>query len=481
LASRPNILLVVADDHAANAVGCYGGPHAVTPRMDTLAADGMRFTACGCTNSLCAPSRATILTGTYNHVNGVTTLSTVFDARQPAFPGLLRDAGYRTALIGKWHLGHGGIHDPRGFDHWEVLPDQGDYHDPEFLTMDGGSHVRPGYATDLITDLSLDWLRSVEAEPDAPWCLLVQHKAPHRPWEPAPRHAELTFPSAGVAAPETFFDDYSDRASAAAEARMRVGRDLNREDLKADPPSGAERDVDPAAYAQWALDRYLTDYLRCVVAVDEGVGRLLDHLDETGQAADTVVIYTSDQGFFLGEHGWYDKRFMYAESLQMPLLVRYPRLVAPGSESDALVLNVDLAQTILELAGVPALDRMQGRSMVPLLGGASPSDVGWRESAYYRYWEHLDGCHRVAAHRGLRTHDRKLVHYYGSGCGQPGASTEETGEEWELFDLERDPRELHSVLDDPDYASDLARLRAELDAVAISLGDTVPTTIKETL
>jgi arylsulfatase A-like enzyme len=466
---RPNILLVVADDHAANAVGCYGGPHAVTPRIDTLARDGMRFTACGCTNSLCAPSRATILTGTYNHVNGVTTLSTEFDARQPAFPGLLRDAGYRTALIGKWHLGHGGVHDPQGFDHWEVLPDQGEYHDPELLTMDGGSHVRPGYATDLITDLSLDWLRSVEGEDD-PWCLLVQHKAPHRPWEPAPRHADLTFESAG-AEPETFFDDYSHRADAAREARMRVGRDLNREDLKTDPPDG----LDPTAYARWALDRYLTDYLRCVVAVDEGVGRLLDHLDETGQAEDTVVVYTSDQGFFLGEHGWYDKRFMYAESLQMPLLVRYPRLVAPGSESDALVLNVDFAQTVLELAGVPALDRMQGRSMVPLLDGADPAAVGWRESAYYRYWEHLDGSHGVAAHRGVRTRDRKLVHYYGSGCSQPGASAEPRPEQWELFDLDRDPAELHSVHDDPTYADDLAGLRAELDRLATCLGDTVPT------
>jgi arylsulfatase A-like enzyme len=472
--TRPNILLVVADDHAANAVGCYGGPHAVTPRIDSLAAEGMRFTACGCTNSLCAPSRATILTGTYNHVNGVTTLSTEFDARQPGFPGLLRDSGYRTALIGKWHLGHGGVHDPQGFDHWEVLPDQGDYHDPTFLTMDGGSHVRPGYATDLITDLSLEWLDSVEDSGD-PWCLLVQHKAPHRPWEPAPRHADLTFESAGLA-PETFLDDYTGRASAAREARMRVGRDLNREDLKTDPPDG----VDAAGYARWALDRYLTDYLRCVVALDEGVGRLLDRLDEAGQAQDTVVVYTSDQGFFLGEHGWYDKRFMYAESLQMPLLVRYPRMVAPRSVSDALVLNVDFAQTLLALAGVPALDRMQGRSMVPLLRGASAADAGWRESSYYRYWEHLDGCHRVAAHRGVRTRDRKLVHYYGSGCGQPGASAEEIDEEWELFDLERDPRELDSVVDDPAYAPDLNRLRAELDAVATSLGDTVPTTMKET-
>jgi arylsulfatase A-like enzyme len=468
--TRPNILLVVADDHAANAVGCYGGPHAVTPRIDTLARDGMRFTACGCTNSLCAPSRATILTGTYNHVNGVTTLSTEFDARQPAFPELLRDAGYGTALVGKWHLGHGGVHDPRGFDHWEVLPDQGDYHDPRFLLPGGESHVRPGYATDLITDLSLDWLRSVE-EDDRPWCLLVQHKAPHRPWEPAARHADLTFESAG-GRPETFGDDYADRATAAREARMRVGRDLAREDLKADAP--VSRDTDPAAYAAWALERYLTDYLRCVVAVDEGVGRLLDHLDETGQADDTVVVYTSDQGFFLGEHGWYDKRFMYAESLQMPLLVRYPPVVAPGSECDALVLNVDLAQTFLELAGVPALERMQGRSMVPLLAGATADDAGWREQTYYRYWEHLDGSHHVAAHRGVRTRDRKLVHYYGSGCDQPGASAQTTAEEWELFDLERDPRELHSVHDDPAYAGDLARLRAALDDLARELGDTIP-------
>lgn len=474
---RPNILLVVADDHAANAVGCYGGPHAVTPRIDTLARDGMRFTACGCTNSLCAPSRATILTGTYNHVNGVTTLSTEFDARQPAFPGLLRDAGYRTGLIGKWHLGHGGVHDPRGFDHWEVLPDQGDYHDPAFLRPgpDGAvaSHVREGYATDLITDLSLDWLRSVaEADgPDQPWCLLVQHKAPHRPWEPAPRHAGLTFGSAGEE-PATFHDDYTDRASAAREARMRVGRDLTREDLKAEAP--VERELDPEAYAAWALERYLTDYLRCVVAVDEGVGRLLDHLDATGQADDTVVVYTSDQGFFLGEHGWYDKRFMYAESLQMPLLVRYPRDVAPGSESDALVLNVDFAQTVLDLAGVPPLERMQGRSMRPLLTGADPQAVGWRESTYYRYWEHLDGSHGVAAHRGIRTRTRKLVHYYGSGCDQPGASARTTAHEWELFDLERDPRELHSVHEDPAYADDLARLRGELDGLARELGDTIP-------
>jgi len=468
---RPNILLVVADDHAANAVGCYDGPHRVTPNIDRIAAEGMRFDACGCTNSLCSPSRATILTGTYNHVNGVTTLSTEFDNRQPTFPEMLRAEGYRTAIVGKWHLGHGGVHDPRGFDHWEVLPDQGDYHDPEFLTMDGGSHVRPGYATDLITDMSLAWLQETEAT-GQPWCLLVQHKAPHRPWEPAPRHADL-FQDDDIPPPDTFFDDYTNRAQAAADARMRIARDLVAEDLKEEPPPGAQGEE----YARWAFRRYILDYLRCVVAVDEGVGRLLDHLDETGQAEDTVVAYTSDQGFFLGEHGWYDKRFMYRESLQMPLVVRYPRLVSPGSVNDDLVLNVDFAETLLDLAGAEPHPRMQGRSMRPLLEGRPGDEVGWRTAAYYRYWEHLDGCHNVAAHRGVRTRDRKLVHYYGSGCGQPGASDRVTDPEWELFDLDRDPAEMRSVADEPAYEEDLHRMRALLDSLAREVGDDVPADI----
>ena len=467
--ARPNILLVVADDHAANAVGCYGGPHRVTPQIDRVAAGGMRFDACGCTNSLCSPSRATILTGTYNHRNGVTTLSTEFDNRQPTFPAMLRDAGYRTALFGKWHLGHGPTHDPVGFDRWEVLNDQGEYVDPTFFQPDGTSVVRPGYATDVITDLALDWLSDPDgAAGEEPWCLLVQHKAPHRPWVPAERHKHLF--ADGFDAPSTFFDDYEGRAKAARDARMRVARDLNTEDLKEEPPAG----LDDKAHALWALDRYLADYLRCVVAVDEGVGRLLDHLDETGQADDTVVAYTSDQGFFLGEHGWYDKRFMYRESLQMPLVVRYPRLVEPGSVNEDLVLNVDFAQTFLELAGVDAHPRMQGHSLVPLLRGDDPAAVGWRTETYYRYWEHLDGIHHVAAHRGIRTKDRKLVHYYGSGCGQPGASNQEIPAEWELFDLERDPEELRSVYDDPAYTDDVRRLTEALDRLATDLGDDIP-------
>jgi len=466
--TRPNILLVVADDHAANAVGCYGGPHDVTPNIDRIAREGVRFDECGCTNSLCAPSRATILTGTYNHVNRVTTLSTEFDAAQPTFPQLLQDAGYRTALIGKWHLGHGGRHDPRGFDHWEVLPGQGDYHDPEFLTMDGASRVRNGYATDVITDLSLDWLRQGQDRGD-PWCLLVQHKAPHRPWEPAVRHAEL-FEDTEIEPPATFFDGYAGLSDAAEQARMRVARDLNGEDLKQPPPEGLEGEE----HARWAFRRYILDYLRCVVAVDEGVGRLLEHLDVTGQAEDTVVVYTSDQGFFLGEHGWFDKRFMYRESLQMPLVVRYPRLVAPGTHSHVLVLNVDFAQTLLDLAGVDPHPRMQGRSMRPLLAGRDPDEVGWRTSTYYRYWEHLDGSHHVAAHRGVRTTRHKLVHYYGSGCGQAGASNQMTSPEWELFDLVRDPGETRSVAADPSYAAVLAELETLLDRLAADLGDNLP-------
>ncbi|MGH3331180.1 MAG: sulfatase family protein [Nocardioidaceae bacterium] len=472
---RPNILLVVADDHAANAVGCYDGPHRVTPNIDRIAAEGIRFDACGCTNSLCSPSRATILTGTYNHVNKVTTLSTEFDNRQPTFPEMLRADGYRTALVGKWHLGHGGVHDPRGFDHWEVLPDQGDYHDPEFLTMDGGSRVRPGYATDLITDMALEWLEGAESQ-GAPWCLLVQHKAPHRPWEPAPRHADL-LEDEEIPLPETFFDGYANRSEAAAEARMRIARDLVAEDLKQEPPPGLAAED----YARWAFRRYILDYLRCVVAVDEGMGRLLDHLDSTGQADDTVVVYTSDQGFFLGEHGWYDKRFMYRESLQMPLVVKYPRMVPPGSVNDDLVLNVDFAQTFLDLTGVKPHPRMQGRSLRPLLEGGTGEEVGWRTAAYYRYWEHLDGCHNVAAHRGVRTRHRKLVHYYGSGCDQPGASTRLTTPEWELFDLDRDPEEMHSVAGDPAYRDDVRELARLLDTLAHELGDERPPSITHDL
>jgi arylsulfatase A-like enzyme len=462
----PNILLITADDHAAAAIGSYGSRINRTPRIDRIAHEGMRFERAACTNALCSPSRASMLTGTYSHVNGVTTLSAPFDAGQPSFPAMLQEAGYRTAIVGKWHLGHGGSSDPAGFDYWEVLPDQGAYHDPVFLTMAGGSHVRRGYVTDVITDLALGWLES-EPSADRPWCLLVQHKAPHRSWEPAPRHARL-YEDDDLPLPATFFDDYSHRASAATEARMRIDRDLGPEDLKEPVPAGLSGD----ARAQWIHRRFVTDYLRCVEALDENVGRLLDWLDQHDSVTDTVVMYTSDQGFFLGEHGWFDKRFMYAESLQMPLVVRYPGEVAAGSVSDELVLNVDFAQTFLDLAGASAHPRMQGRSLREILRGQTPPD--WRRAGYYRYWEHLDSIHRVAAHCGVWTREHKLVHYYGGGCSQPGASSEPRPAEWELFDLQRDPTEVHSVADDPAYANVFDDLRAELLRQMRELGDEPP-------
>jgi arylsulfatase A-like enzyme len=454
---RPNIVLVMADDHAAHAIGAYGSRINRTPGIDRLAAEGMRFDACFCTNSICSPSRATILTGTYSHVNGVTTLDTPFDARQPAFPAMLRDAGYQTALVGKWHLGHGGTHDPAGFDWWTVLPDQGAYHDPTFLEAGGRRVVRRGYATDVITDLAIEWIDARDRS--RPFLALVHHKAPHRPWEPAPRHASL-YADGTVPEPPTLRDDHGARSTAAVEARMRLW-DLTQEDLKEPVPPGLSDDEE----LSWRYQRFIADYLRCVTALDENVGRLLDALDERGLADDTVVIYTSDQGFFLGDHGWFDKRFMYEESLRMPLLVRYPGVVAPGSTSDLMALNVDLAQTILELAGVPPTAAMQGRSLVPLLRGERPAD--WRTSIYYRYWMHLDGAHGVWAHRGVRTQTHKLVHYHGT-------TEEPRPDEWELFDLRRDPSELRSLHDDPAHAGLLAELRAELERLARDVGDGDP-------
>ena len=462
-APRPNIVFVLADDHAAHAIGAYGSRVNATPGIDRLADEGMRFDACFCTNSICSPSRATILTGTYNHLNGVTTLSTPFDGRQQTFPKLLQAAGYQTALVGKWHLGHGGFHDPTGFDHWTVLPDQGEYHDPTFLEPGGGEVVRPGYVTDVITDLALDWIDG--RDPDRPFLAMVHHKAPHRSWEPAERHAGLfTEP---IPEPPTLRDDYASRSNAAAEAAMRL-TDLTLEDLKELVPPGL---TDDEAFA-WRYQRYMQDYLRCVAALDENVDRLLTGLDERGLGTDTIVVYTSDQGFFLGDHGWFDKRFMYEESLLMPFLVRYPRVVAPGSTSGSMVLNVDFAQTFVDLAGIEPPEPMQGRSLVPLLRGETPPD--WRTSMYYRYWMHLDGSHGVWAHRGVRTHRHKLVHYYADGLGQPGTRDEPRPEEWELFDLEADPWELDSLHADSASADLRARLEAELSRLAAELGDLEP-------
>jgi len=468
---RPNILFIMTDDHAAHAMSCYGSRVNETPHLDRIAAGGMRFDNCFCTNSICTPSRAAILCGTYNHVNGVTTLETHMDNRLTTFPKLLQAAGYQTAVFGKWHLGQGPAHEPAGFDAWSVLPGQGLYHDPEFIGPDG-KQVVPGYATDIITDRSIDWIQN--RDPDRPFCLLTHHKAPHRPWEPDEPHARMC-EDVEIPYPETFDDDYATRAAAAAAATMRIERDLNETDLKGAPPPGLDADGEKC----WKYQRYIKDYLRCIASVDDNVGRLLEALDAEGLAEDTVVVYTSDQGFFLGDHGWFDKRFMYEESLRMPFVIRYPRVVAPGSTCRDMILNVDFAQTFLDLAGVDAPDEMQGRSFRPLLQGERPAD--WQTAMYYRYWMH-GSHHNVYAHYGVRTERYKLIYYYAHPLDAVPVEewTARSNDhqdfaahppEWELFDLQEDGHELRNVYTDPAYAEVRDRLVAELDRLQKAVGD----------
>ena len=344
-----------------------------------------------------------------------------------------------------------------------MLPGQGRYWNPEFLDPQGRTVVRPGYVTDVITDLALEWLAGRDRS--RPFCALVQHKAPHEAWEPSERHARL-YAGTDIDEPPTLRDDYQGRATPAREATMRIGRDLPAEDFKASVPVGLTADQQ----LRWKYQRYIKDYLRCVTALDENVARLLDFLDSEDVASQTVVVYTSDQGFFLGDHGWYDKRFMYEESLRMLLLVRYPREVAAGSVSSQMALNVDCRPTFLDLAGVPAPGGTQGRSLLPLLRSQEPVD--WRTSMYYRYWVHLDTMHQVWAHYGVRTNHHKLVHYYAESCGQPGARDEPRPPEWELFDLRHDPQELRSVYDDPAYVEVVRQLTVELRRLQAEVGDT---------
>jgi len=460
--SRPNILFIMSDDHASHAMSCYGSRINETPNLDRIAEGGMRFDNCFCTNSICTPSRATILTGTYSHVNGVTTLAphSKLDGRQLTFPKLLQEHGYQTAVIGKWHLGHGSIHDPTGFDYWNVLPGQGLYHDPEMIEM-GERRVVRGYATDIITDLSLDWLRNRDR--GRPFLLMCHHKAPHRPWEPDARHAHM-YEDVEIPEPETFDDDYSHRARAAAEARMRIDRDLTLRDLKQEVLPGLSSEEEK----KWKYQRFIKDYLRCVASIDDSVGCLLDYLNEEGLTEDTIVIYTSDQGFFLGDHGWFDKRFMYEESLRMPFIIRYPREIEPGTVNENMILNVDFPVTFLEYAGVDIPEQMQGASFRPLLNGHLPE--GWQTSMYYRYWMHL-AHHHVYAHYGVRTLRRKLIYYYADALDQPGAIDDPKEPEWELFDLEKDPYELNNVYDDPAYADVVEELKAGLCRLQQEAGD----------
>jgi arylsulfatase A-like enzyme len=458
-AGRPNILFVFTDDHCTQALSAYGSKINKTPHMDRLAREGMLFRNCFVTNAICGPSRAVILTGKHSHLNGFTRNGNTFDGAQQTFPKLLQQAGYQTAIIGKWHLRSA----PTGFDHYEVLIGQGPYYNPP-MKRNGQRVQHTGYTTDIITDLALDWLKEGR-DPAKPFLLMCQHKAPHRNWQPGPKHL-TKYDDVTIPEPDTLFDDASGRGSAAKEQEMTIAHHLSDHDLKLNTQKGltAEQQAEwDQAYepkneafrqaklegqdlVRWKYQRYVKDYLRCVASVDENLGRVLQYLDDSGLADNTVVVYSSDQGWYLGDHGWYDKRWMYEESLRTPLLVRWPGVVQPGSENSDLTSNLDFAQTFLEIAGVPPPADMQGASLVPLLKGETPDD--WRTSVYYHYYEY-PAAHMVRRHYGVRTDRYKLIHFYGLG-------------EWELYDLEKDPDELQNVYADPAYADKIAALKKEL-------------------
>jgi arylsulfatase A-like enzyme len=457
--SRPNILFIFSDDHACHAMSCYGSRINKTPNLDRIAAGGMLFRNCFCTNSICGPSRAVILTGKHSHINGFTGNNQVFNGAQLTFPKMLQRAGYQTALFGKWHLAS----EPTGFDQWKILIGLGTYYNP--VLIENGKKVKhPGYVTDIITDLAIGFLRKGR-DPQKPFVLMYQHRAPHRQWDPSLDHLNL-YDNVTIPEPDTLFDDYSGRGTAAHKQEMEVGRVLNDRDLKFVPPpelTPQQRAKWSAAYepknrafreahltgkdlVRWKYQRYIKDYLRCVASLDENVGRVLDYLEESGLAKNTIVVYSSDQGFFLGDHGWFDKRFMYEEAYRMPLLVRWPGVTQAGSTCDALVSNLDFAETFLDAAGVAIPPDMQGQSLAPLLHGQTPDD--WRKSLYYHYYEY-PAVHMVNKHDGVRTARFKLIHFYELG-------------EWELYDLEKDPHELHSAYADPAYAETVKTLKAEL-------------------
>jgi arylsulfatase A-like enzyme len=454
---RPNILYIMADDHAAHAISAYGSRINHTPNIDRVASGGVRFTNCFCTNSICTPSRAAILTGQYSHRNGVYTLNDRLDPNRNHVAKELRKAGYQTAMIGKWHLAS----DPTGFDYWNILPGQGVYYNPTFINA-GKQTQYQGYCTDLIGDFTLDWLK--QRDRNKPFFAMCHHKAPHRPWEPAPKYKDL-FANQTIPEPGNLLDHYEGRARSVAAVQMRVGENMNRTDLKQDIPPDLHGD----ALRRWAYQYYIKDYLRCIQSLDDNVGRVLDYLDAEGLSSNTVVIYTSDQGFFLGDHGWFDKRLMYEESIRMPFVMRYPGAIHPGSVNRDMVLNIDFAPTFLDFAGVPAPSEMQGRSFRANVEGHTPGN--WRKAMYYRYWMHNDGDHHVPAHYGIRTDRWKLIDYYGRPLGKSGANPPDTAPEWELYDMQNDPREMKNLYADPKYASVVRRMKAELDRLQKEAGD----------
>jgi len=447
---RPNIVFIMSDDHASQAISAYGSKLIQTPNIDRLAKEGMKFENCFVTNSICTPSRAAILTGKYAHVNGVPVFNHI-DSTQPMLPKYLQQAGYHTGMIGKWHLGG---QDPKrpeegkpaGFDYWNILPGQGAYFDP--VMIENGERKKiTGYTTDIITDLSINFVKNRPQQ--KPFFLMFHHKAPHRNWQPDEKHRKQ-YENYEPPIPATFDDDYEGKSDASRQATMHIDENLTRNDLKMDPPAG----LSGAALKRWKFKRYMQDYLACVQAVDDNVGRFLDYLDKTGLTENTIVIYTSDQGFFLGEHNFFDKRFMYEESLRMPFLIRWPGRVKAGSVSNGMILNVDFAPMMLDVAGVKTPADMQGRSFLPLLEGRRPK--GWRTAMYYRYYH--PGDHNVAAHYGLRTSRYKLIFFNKLN-------------QWELYDLQKDPLEMRNVYSDLAYRKIVEQLKKEMNRLKTELKD----------
>ncbi len=491
---RPNILFIMSDDHAYQAISAYDTSLIRTPNIDRIANEGMLFSNACVTNSICAPSRAVILTGKHSHLNGKIDNNFPFDTTQMTFPQLLQQNGYQTAMFGKLHFGN----NPKGFDEFKILPGQGVYYNPDFITKKEGQKNFVGYVTDLITDMTINWLDK-ERDADKPFFLAYLHKAPHREWLPAERHFK-EFTKRTFREPETLFDNYEGRTTAAHTAEMNLLKHMNwsgdsklypetlirlgitpttdwdtlahrREVARQNPEQRAAwdavygpmnedfikryPDMNQEDLMHWRYQRYMQDYLGCIASVDEGVGQVLDYLEKSGLAENTIVIYTSDQGFYLGEHGWFDKRFIYNESFKTPLLVKWPGVTKPGSKNTNMVQNLDFAQTILDAAGIKAPADMQGESLVHLLKG---HNEGFREAVYYHYYEY-PAVHMVKRHYGIVTEEFKLFHFYYDV------------DEWELIDRKKDPKEMKNVYNDPAYAGVVKELKEKLKELRVKYKD----------
>lgn len=459
-AQKPNIIWIFSDDHSYQTIGAYGGRLQglnPTPNIDRLAREGMRFDRAYVGNSICAPSRATLLTGKHSHLNGKIDNIGPFNHDQQQFQKILQKNGYQTAMIGKIHL-DGKM---QGFDYWDVLPGQGLYDDPVFISEDGTSTSK-GYVTDIVTDKALDWLKT-KRDADKPFMLMIHHKAPHRVWLPALRDM-ARYEDVAIPEPESLFDTYESRGVAAHEQEMTIDRCMEMgQDLKVGGKyAGDARFVarnewfsknhpEGRELVKWKYQTYMKDYLRCIWSVDENIGRVLQAIDDMKLSENTIVMYSSDQGFYMGEHGWFDKRFMYEESFRTPLIARWPGRIQPGSVNRDLVQNIDFAETFLNLAGAPVPDDMQGESLVPLLEGRTPKD--WRTSLYYHYYEY-PGPHAVRRHEGVFNGRWKLIRFYGMDVPDY--------EEWELFDLEKDPEEMKNLYSNPEFKEKIAEMKREL-------------------